>query len=76
MNVPKKAGDDVRGLGEPLESFTNFFVKIGKHDLGSRTPLSFIGSENEHFFGTPCTFQRYANPQVITGIYPFETLYT
>ena len=32
MNVPKNTGDDVRGLGEPLESFTKFFVEIGKHD--------------------------------------------
>ena len=36
MNVPKKAKDDVRGLGEPLESFTKIFVEIGKHDRSYR----------------------------------------
>ena len=30
MNVPKKAGDDVKGLGEPLESFKNFLSKLEK----------------------------------------------
>ena len=33
MNVPKNTGDDVRGLGEPLESFTKFFVKIEKKNM-------------------------------------------
>ena len=28
MDVPKKVRDDVRWLGEPLGSFTNFFFTI------------------------------------------------
>ena len=30
MEVPDKAGNGVRGLGEPLGSFTKNFVKIGQ----------------------------------------------
>ena len=32
MKVPNKAGDGVRGLGEPQGSFTKNFIKIGQQD--------------------------------------------
>ena len=65
MNFPKKAGDDVRGLGEPLESFTKMFVKIGKHDRYYRiSPMGgrFWAPGRRILFSTPVQLrkQKYA----------------